>query len=266
MSSGKDPILFDVAANGVATLTLNRPEKYNAFTREMILAWHAALQRAQEDREVRVVVLTGAGKAFCAGGDVGAQSKRIETSAIEQKDFLFRLVHRIALEMEKFDKPVIAAINGVAMGAGLDMALMCDIRVMCETAKVAESYINVGLIAGDGGTWYLPRIVGMQKALELCWTGRQVAAQEALRIGLVAHVAPAGTSVTIAQELAATIAVQPPDAVQLYKRAMRQGMSMNLETHLDMVSSHMSLLRATSEHKERVAAFLARKRPTSSVD
>lgn len=257
--NSKDIVLWDLDADGIATLTLNRPEKYNAFNREMIQQWHGRLVAAEDDPAVKAIVLTGAGKAFCSGGDVNAQKDRVESSPLEQKDFLYRLVHKIAFAMEKFDKPVIAAINGTARGAGLDMALMCDIRIMCESAVVAESYINVGLIAGDGGTWFLPRIVGTARALELCWTGRTVGAAEAHRLGLVSQVVPDGQSVEAARELARTIVAQPFEAVRAFKRAIYQGMNMSLATHLDMVSSHMSVLRGTPEHRDRVNQFAARK-------
>ena len=154
-------ILFDVKPSGVATLTLNRPEKYNAFTPEMIDQWFAVLSKAADDPAVRVIVLTGAGKAFCAGGDAGKMEHRATQDALTQKHFLWRQVHKIPLLMEQMDKPIIAAINGVARGAGLDMALMCDIRFMAESANVGESYINLGLIAGDGGAYYLPKLIGM---------------------------------------------------------------------------------------------------------
>ncbi|GAA4322663.1 crotonase/enoyl-CoA hydratase family protein [Pigmentiphaga soli] len=258
--SDPDQILFETDADGVATLTLNRPEKYNAFTKDMIVRWHGLLAEAADDPAVKALVLTGAGKAFCTGGDVGAQKDRARNDALERKDFLFRHVHRIALTLERMDKPVIAAINGMARGAGLDMALMCDLRIMAASATLAESYINVGLIAGDGGTWYLPRLIGTARALELCWTGRVVGAEEAERIGLVNKVVPDGAALESARELARAIARQPFEAVRAYKRSIYQGMSMSLSTHLDMVSSHTSILRDTPEHRERVEAFLNRKR------
>ncbi len=255
-----DHILFDVDAHGLATLTLNRPEKYNAFTKDMIVRWHQLLADAAEDPAVKAVILTGAGKAFCAGGDISAQKTRAGNDSLERKDFLFRHVHKIALTLEQMDKPVIAAINGAARGAGLDMALMCDMRIMDETATVAESYINVGLIAGDGGTWYLPRLVGTARALDICWTGRVVDAREAERIGLVNRLAPQGQALAVARETAMAIAGQPQEAVRMYKRAIYQGMSMSLASHLDMVSSHTSILRDTPDHRQRVEAFLNRKK------
>jgi enoyl-CoA hydratase/carnithine racemase len=137
-------ILFDTDDHGVATITLNRPEKYNAFTKDMIDRWGGILEKCETDPKVKVVVLTGAGKAFCTGGDISAQKDRANNDSLERKDFLWRHVHKIAFVMERMDKPTIAAINGAARGAGLDMALMCDLRTMADTATLAESYINVG--------------------------------------------------------------------------------------------------------------------------
>lgn len=253
-------VLLDKSPDGIATLTLNRPEKYNAFTRDMITEWHRILCESAEDPSVKVVVLTGAGKAFCSGGDIGAQKERAENDSLERKDWLFRHVHKIAMIMDRIDKPTIAAINGPARGAGLDMALMCDLRVMAQSATVAESYINVGLISGDGGTYYLPRLIGMPRALELFWTGRVVTADEAERVGMVNRVVPDDQLLPATHELARQIAAQPFDAVRAYKRAAYQGMGMSLVAHLDMLSSHMSVLRDTPDHRSRVAAFLQRKR------
>jgi enoyl-CoA hydratase/carnithine racemase len=253
-------ILFDTDDHGVATITLNRPEKYNAFTKDMIDRWGGILEKCETDPKVKVVVLTGAGKAFCTGGDISAQKDRANNDSLERKDFLWRHVHKIAFVMERMDKPTIAAINGAARGAGLDMALMCDLRTMADTATLAESYINVGLIAGDGGTYYLPRLIGMPRALELFWTGRAIGAAEAERIGLVNNVVPADQLMAVTQQLARAIAAQPFEAVRAYKRAAYQGMNMPLAAHLDMVSSHTSILRETPEHRAKVAAFLDRKK------
>jgi enoyl-CoA hydratase/carnithine racemase len=253
-------VLFSKDRDGIATLTLNRPEKYNAFTKDMIILWARLLAECEEDPSVKVIVLTGAGKGFCSGGDIGVQKERAKNDALERKDFLFRYVHTIARTMQRLDKPVIAAINGAARGAGLDMALMCDLRMMAQSATLAETYINVGLIAGDGGTYYLPRLIGVARALELFWTGRVVDAAEAERIGLVTRVVADEQLLPVTDDLARTIAAQPFEAVRAYKRAVYQGMTMSLDAHLDMVSSHTSILRDTPEHRERVEAFLQRRR------
>jgi len=253
-------VLFDVDQDGIATLTLNRPDKFNAFTKSMIIDWHQFIESAIDDDSIKAIVLTGAGKAFCTGGDVSAQKERANNDSLERKDFLFRHVHKIAFALQKLDKPVIAAVNGTARGAGMDMALMCDLRIMAQSATMAESYINVGLIAGDGGTWYLPRLIGTARALEICWTGRLIDSNEALSIGLVNRVVPDADVLNEAKELARKIAKQPFEAIRAYKRAIYQGMTMTLESHLDMVSSHTAILRDTNDHREKVTAFLNRKK------
>ncbi len=253
-------VQLEIAADGVATLTLNRPEKLNAFTAEMIGQWHAALLRVEADPAARVLVLTGAGRAFCAGGDAEEMRTDSEADSLERKHQLWRHIHTVALTMERLDKPSIAAINGAARGAGLDMALMCDLRVMAQSATLAETYINMGLVAGDGGAWYLPRLIGTDRALDLLWTGRAVAAEEAERIGLVTRIAPDEKVMDVACDMARAIASQPQEAIRMLKRAVYQGMAMPLTAHLDMISSHMSVIRGTEEHKARVAAFLNRQR------
>ena len=253
-------IIYATDQDGIATLTLNRPDKLNAFTGEMIELWLQSLLAAKEDPSVRILVLTGAGKAFCAGGDAGAMETISRQDALFQKNSLWRNVHRIALTLESFDKPVIAAINGTARGAGLDMALMCDIRMMAQSATLAQSYINMGLITGNGGTYYLPRLVGIDRALELFWTGRMVSSAEAERIGMVTRVVPDNELLDATYDLAREIALQPLEAVRAYKRATYQGRDMSLQAHLDMIYSHQVVLRQLPEHIARVEAFLSRKK------
>ncbi|KRB75746.1 enoyl-CoA hydratase/isomerase family protein [Noviherbaspirillum sp. Root189] len=249
-----DQLLFEVQ-DRIATITLNRPEKMNAFTTEMLHAWADALHECARRDDVHVVVLTGAGKGFCSGGDVGNIKDRTEDSAYARKKALAERVHRIPLILETFDKPVIVAVNGVATGAGMDMALMGDIRIAARSARFAETYVRIGIFAGDGGTWYLPRIVGMPKALELFWTARFVDAEEAERLGIVNKVVDDAELMKSTYEMAAQIAAQPPIAVQMMKRAAYQGARMDLRTHLDMASSHMAAIYSTADHKEAIAAF-----------
>lgn len=253
-------ILFDIAADGVAILTLNRPEKLNAFTPEMLDRWNEILVHSLNNPAVKVIVLTGAGKGFCSGGDTGdIHTRSTQYTIVERKDFMMRRMGGVALNMERLDKPVIAAINGAARGGGMDMALMCDIRIMAESATLGESYINMGLVAGAGGAYYLPRMVGLDHALDILWTGRTITAQEAKEIGIVTRVVPDKEVLAVALELARRIAAQPHEAVRAYKRVVYQSRNINLATHLDMVSSQTSLLRETSEHRERIAGFSAKK-------
>lgn len=261
MSMDEMPLVtLAVREGGVAVLTLNRPEKANAFNLAMVRQWRDALDEAMSSDEIRAMVITGAGRAFCAGGDAQGLHERTGHSAAQQKDYLWREVHQIALRMEQFDKPTVAAINGSARGAGLDMALMCDFRFMATSATIAESYIHLGLVAGDGGAWYLSRLIRVDQALDLCLSGRTVGASEAEKIGLVTRVVDDAVVLDAAVTYAATLAAQPHDAVRLYKRILYQSRTMPLNAHLDAVSSHMAVLRDTDEHRLRAAALVQRGR------
>jgi len=246
--------------NKVQIITLNRPEKKNAFDKEMIDAWVASLEEAKHNDNVNVVVVTGAGDAFCSGGDV-SNMRGGKPTPLDAKNVLWESIHRIPLLLKTIDKPVIAAINGVAVGAGLDMALMADFRTIADTAKVNEGYVKVGLIPGDGGSYFLPRIVGQSKAYELLWTGDFIDAQEALRIGLVNHVYEREVFMEKTLELAERIAAGPQVAIRMVKRSVQNSLNMDLEPALDMISSHMAIIKETEDHKEGVAAFLEKRKP-----
>jgi 2-(1,2-epoxy-1,2-dihydrophenyl)acetyl-CoA isomerase len=257
-----DELVFTVE-DGIATIRLNRPDRLNAFTAPMLDAWAEAIETSRRDTAVRAVVLTGTGRGFCSGGDVRAMGERHREgeSAFQRKTAVFERIHRIPRLLEDFDKPYIVAINGVATGAGLDMALMGDIRLAAESARMAETYIRVGLIAGDGGTWFLPRLVGTAKALELLWTGEFVDAAEALRIGLVNKVVPDAELMPATYAFAKKLAAQPALTLRLMKRAVYQGQRMDLRAALDMVSSHLGVISTTSDHREAVAAFNEKRAP-----
>lgn len=257
--SNQPPVRLDVDADGIATLTLNRPEQLNAFDPKTIEAWRAALEAAEADEHVEVVV-TGAGRAFCAGGDFEETARFSEMNSLDRKNLLHRNVHRIPLAMERMDKPVIAAIDGAARGAGLDMALMCDMRFMAQTATLAEACINIGLIAGDAGSWFLPRLIGTARARELFWSGRVVGAEEAERIGMVNRSVPGADLLKVTCKFARTIASKPRQAVRFIRRAVYRSRTMALAAHLDMVSSHMAVLEDLPKHRDGIAAFRNRAR------
>lgn len=250
-------LLYEVDGN-IATITLNRPEAKNAFSPEMIERWPEYLRAAREDDSVRVVVLTGKGDTFCSGGDIKDMADG-KLKSWGMKNFLWEGVHRIVLAMEDMDKPVIAAINGAAMGAGLDMALMCDLRICSDQAKLAESYIMMGLVPGDGGAYFLPRIVSLPKAMELLLTGDVVTAEDALGLGLVNRVVKHDSLMEETLKFAAKIASKPPLAVRMMKRAVYQSLSGTLRSHLDYISSQLSLLSETKDHQEAARAFEKRK-------
>jgi enoyl-CoA hydratase/carnithine racemase len=253
-------LVFTVA-DKIATIRLNRPEKYNAFTSDMLKAWADALRHCRDSNEVSVIVLTGTGKGFCSGGDVGNMKNRSEDSAYSRRLFLTDFVHQIPLLLDQIDKPVLVAVNGVATGAGMDMALMGDIRIAARSARFAETYVKVGLFAGDGGSWYLPRLVGTPKALELLWTGEFVDAEEACRIGIVNKVVEDDQLMDATYEMARKIAAQPPIAVRMIKRAVRQGATIDIRTHLEMAASHMAAMYSTEDHKEAATAFQEKRPP-----
>ena len=239
--------------DGVGTIVLNRPESRNAFTLAMIRDWEDLLRSCRTDDDVRVVVLTGAGeRAFCAGIDLSWLTDA--RTPLQRKTDLHAGIQRIALAVEDLDKPIIAAINGVAVGAGLDMALMCDMRVMSSTAYVSEGYVKLGLAPGGGGAYFLPRLVGLAKAQELLLTGDVVDAEEALRIGLVNRVAEPGELMAETTALARAIAANPPASVRMIRRVTRQSASLELRPALDLVSSHVAILTTTHDVAEALSA------------
>lgn len=242
----------------VGTIRLNRPERKNAFTLEMVDQWAEALRSAEDDPDVRVVVLTGTGDAFCAGVDLDKLADR-ERTPLSEKELLTKRVHQVAYAAEALSKPYLAAVNGVAVGAGMDMALMTDIRFAAASARFSEGYIRVGLVPGDGGCFYLPRVVGTATALRLLWTGEFVGADEALALGLVSQVCPDDELDKRISEFAATLAGQPPVAVQLIKRAVRLGERHDLRTALDLISSHQAVATSTADSREAMAAFRQRR-------
>lgn len=255
-----DAELLYAVADGIATLTLNRPDKLNAFTQAMLDRWAWALDEAQRDPAVRVLVVTGAGRAFCAGGDVGRMGEGRPTP-LEHKARLWENVHRIPRALEAVDKPVIAMVNGPAVGAGMGMALMCDLRVASTAARFSTGYVNVGLVPGDGDAYFLPRLVGPARALELLWTGEFVDAAEAERIGLVNRVVPPERLQDETRALARRLADGPQVAIRLTKRLVYQSLRLDLRTHLDLVSSHMAVVRETEDHREGVQAFREKRPP-----
>ncbi|KJL06817.1 enoyl-CoA hydratase [Priestia aryabhattai B8W22] len=239
--------------NHVQIITLNRPDKKNAFDSQMIEEWVAALEDAEKNDDVHVIVVTGSGNAFCAGGDVGGMKQ--DQKPLDNKNKLWKNIHRIPLALKKIDKPVIAAINGPAVGAGLDMALMCDIRTMIDESKVSEGYVKVGLVPGDGGAFFLPPIVGEAKAFELLWTGNFISSKEALSLGMVNHVYTKEEFMKKTMDLAEQIASGPQIAIRMTKRAVRYSRTMELEPALDLISSHYAIIKETEDHKEGVTAF-----------
>lgn len=252
-------LLYEVK-DRIATITLNRPDKLNAFTGPMIDAWVESLAEAQRDDQVHVVVVTGSGRAFCAGGDVARMGEGAPT-ALDHKNQLWENIHRVPRTLEAMDKPVIAMVNGVAVGAGMGMCLMCDARIASDEARFSTGYVKVGLVPGDGDTYFLPRLVGPAKALELLWTADFIDAQEALRLGIVNRVLSAAELREGTYALARQLAEGPQIAIRMIKRLVYQSLRLDLRTHLDLVSSHMAVVRETADHAEGVAAFKEKRSP-----
>jgi enoyl-CoA hydratase/carnithine racemase len=241
-----DPGLRYAVEGGIATITLDRPARKNAFTLETIDAWVAALQRAADDDAVRVVVLAATGDVFCAGIDLAAFAN-VEATPLARKEVLSKRIHRVALALDDLDKPTIAAVNGAAVGAGMDMALLCDMRIASRSARFSEAYIKVGLVPGDGGSWLLPRLVGPGKAMELLLTGAWVDSAEAERLGIVNSVVEDDELPKAVEALAERIAGAPPVQVAMIRRLVRQSGSIDLRTHFDLVSSHAGIVGAIND-------------------
>ncbi|MBN9427191.1 MAG: enoyl-CoA hydratase/isomerase family protein [Burkholderiales bacterium] len=243
---------------------LNRPEKKNAQSEAMLDLLAQALRDANENPEVGCFVLTGTGDAFCSGGDLGRRAQEqehVDPTPLERKLRLQQVSHKVAKAVEQFEKPLIAAVNGPAVGAGMDMALMCDIRVASRSARFSEGYIRVGLLPGNGGCYFLPRLVGLSRALELLWTGDFVSAEEALQMGLVSHVHPDEELMERTLELARRIAKGPPVQVRDIKKLTYQGLRTDLATALDSVSAHMAVAQSTEDYKEAIRAFKEKRAP-----
>jgi enoyl-CoA hydratase/carnithine racemase len=253
-------ILLEVADH-VATITLNRPDTRNAIDGlDMVDALVATVERVNADPQIRCAILTGAGSAFCAGGNlklIEAAEGDLDPRNPARIRFGYRQgIQRIPAAFEALDVPIIAAINGPAVGAGCDLACMCDIRIAGESARFAESFIRLGLVPGDGGAWLLPRAVGYAKAAEMALTGDMIDAADALASGMVSRVVPDADLMTVAKMLAAKIATHPPHALRMTKRLLREGRQSDLNSALQMAAAMQSLLHASQDHRRALTALL----------
>ena len=252
----------------VLTARMNRPETRNALSepahmREFVDL--AALLR--EDRSVRALVLTGEGSAFCAGGDIKKMHDRTGMfggTPHEMREHYRNGIQTIPMALYEVEVPVIAAVNGPAIGAGLDLACMCDIRIASEKALFAESFVKLGIVPGDGGAWLLPRVIGMPKAIIMALTGDTINAAKALEWGLVTEVTAPDALDAAAQDLAQRIAANPGHALRLTKRLLREGQHMRLDSLLELSSAYQALAHHTQDHHEAVDAFVAKRPPKFS--
>ena len=247
--------------DGVAAITLNRPDKLNAFSGTMREDLRAALQGAAADAACRVVVITGAGRAFCSGGDVEFMRSLQAVQDVAGMRRLLDAGRDVILQIIEMDKPVIASINGVAAGAGCNLALACDYRIASEHAKLGETFVRIGLHPDWGGTWLLPRIVGRSRAIELMMTGRIVDATEALAIGMVDRVVPAGDLAAETETLARSIASGPPIAIAAIKRAVRASARNALAEQIALETEHQVSAFSSADAAEGLAAFFEKRPP-----
>jgi enoyl-CoA hydratase/carnithine racemase len=255
-------VLYDVA-DGIATITLNRPERMNAISGPMLTKLAADLLKANADPKVRVVILTGAGRAFCVGLDLvdATQGSGIGSASQAQAVSVnLDLRNTPPTILFNLDKPTICALNGAAAGYGLDTALGCDIRIMGESSKLAAAFVKRGVVPESGGTWLLPRLVGWSKAAELIFTGRTLSAADSLALGLASEVVPDAELMARARAVAAEIAANAPLAVQSAKRLMRMGMEETFNDHVHHVYLQFLQLVRTQDFREGMASFLE-KRP-----
>ena len=244
---------------GVLTLTLNRPDRLNSLNTELLSALLSALSVARDDDEVRAVVLTGAGRGFCAGADLTDSSLRGTDAGPAVRAHLQTLYTPLILGLRALEKPVVAAVNGVAAGAGMSLALACDLRIAAESAYFLQAFVRIGLVPDAGSTWFLPRLVGMGKAMELAMLGDRVPARDALGLGLVNRVVPDDQFAAAVAELATRLA-EGPRSLGLIKRALHLSPQSDLLTQLAHEEDLQALAAATSDSVEGVAAFLE-KRP-----
>ena len=254
-------LLYEVK-DGIATLTLNRPDRLNALGGTLREDLHDAVTRASADPEVRVMVVTGAGKGFCSGGDVKAMNEANEgrrTRPLMEKVAPGR--DRTLLAMRDAPQPMIAAVNGAAAGAGMNLALACDIRIASTAAKFSQAFVRRGLHPDWGGTYFLPRAVGMAKACELIFTGEVIDAPEALRLGLVSKLVAPEELMPTAYELARKIAAGPPIAVRLAKRAIHRNAESDLRSALEFETFAQNVCSETEDAREGIRAFVEKRSP-----
>ncbi|WP_448223272.1 crotonase/enoyl-CoA hydratase family protein [Gordonia iterans] len=267
MSDDREASLIVERDGDVVTWTLNQPATLNAISDDAVIdALVGAVGEVNRDQSVRVVILTGAGKAFSAGGnvkDMAARTGLFGGEAHEQRVGYREGIQRIPRAMYSLEVPVIAAVNGPAVGAGCDLALMCDLRLASDRAFFAESFVKLGLIPGDGGAWFLPRIVGPARAAEMALTGDRVDAATALEWGIVSRVTEPGELLDAARELADRIAANPPVAVRMTKKLLRESSRQSLDQLLELSAAMQGIAHHTADHHDAVVAMTDR-RPRQS--
>ena len=253
------------AEDAVTIITLNRPDRLNALNKAMIGEFLEALGAAERDGRTRVVVLTGAGRAFCAGADLhdpaGPGGLLPEDSPESKRQGLRHGIYPMILALQRSDLPVIAMVNGDAAAGGCDLALACDIRIGSKRSRFMESFARIGLFPGTGGCWFLPRLVGLSKAAEMIFTGDPLPAEEAYRLGLLSHLVPQAELEAATMALARRIADGPPIAIRLAKMVMYKSLETDLETSLELAAACEAITLTSEDHQAGLGAFREKRPP-----
>jgi len=267
---GYETLIYE-KRDGIAKITLNRPDRMNALNAQMIIELAETIRYAATDDEVRVLVITGAGRGFCAGGDfrytevrslgVAAKEAQQRGTVLEEGRLLHPVNEHVILALQRMEKPTIAMVNGAAVGGGFDLALVCDIRIGSGNARFMVAFTRIGIAPGSGGAWLLPRVVGLPKACELIFTGNFVEAEEAYRIGLLNRLVPAEILEKETMALARRIARGPPIALRLDKMMIYKGLGTNLETALAFASACENITLHSQDHLEGITAFAQKRQP-----
>ncbi|MGI4869954.1 MAG: enoyl-CoA hydratase-related protein [Janthinobacterium lividum] len=252
-------LLYDLRPDGVATLTLNRPEVFNAFDDALGRELLAALHTVATDAQVRAVVLTGAGRAFCSGQDLKAAQQEPQLSF---REVLHQRYNPIIRAMRSLPKPIIGRLNGVAAGAGASLALACDALIASSESSLVEAFVNIGLVPDSGSAYFLPRLVGPLKAFELCTLGSKVPADEALRLGLVNQVVAPDQLDEVTYALAARYAAAPAYAIGLIKQLLQKSATATLDEMLDLEADYQQLAGESADYREGVQAFAEKRKPS----
>lgn len=255
-----ETLLYNLT-DGVATVTLNRPEVLNAFSTPMQRELAAVIARLADDSAVRAVVLTGAGRAFCAGGDIGEMEGAADPTPLASRNKLHRMLTSVLMPLVRLEKPVIAAVNGVAVGAGMNLALAADITLVAEQARFSQAFVKVGLVPDTGGLYLLTRLIGLNRAKELCFTGRMLDAREALDLGLVNQVVSADELMPAAHALAQELARGATAAIGLTKSLLNVAPTATLEEMAEFESYALAVALSTEDHREGIRAFREKRAP-----
>ena len=248
----------------IAWITLNRPKFSNAFSDQMIVDLCHVLREADWDEDIRTIVITGAGKSFCAGGDVKAMEERTGMFAGDPEELRRRYskgIQQIPLTMESLQTPVVAMVNGAAIGAGCDLACMCDIRIGCQHSRFGETFAKLALVPGDGGAFFLQRVIGYAKAMELSLTGRIVDPEEALKLGLLNQLVDQDKLLSETEKMVNSISSNSPVAVAMIKKAIRNARTAEITGHLDLVAAFQGITQRTDDHAEGVRALKEKRQP-----